>query len=80
VLQRATRRHIKDVIVAGRRIVADGRCVSVDLPALEAELDGQARAAWAANPPDDAATAEMRGAVRRFYGCGCHMGRPYAAH
>ena len=79
LLQRATRRHIKDLIVAGRHIVADGRCVSVDLPALEAELSAQARTAWSANPPDDGATAAMRGAVRRYYGCGCHMGRPYAA-
>ena len=79
LLQRATRRHIKDLIVAGRRIVADGRCVSVDLPALEADLYAQARAAWAKSPPDDALSAEMRRAARRFYGCGCHMGRPYAA-
>lgn len=79
LLQRATRRSLKRMIVAGRPVVEDGRCVSVDLPALEAELYAQARTVWRAAPPDDAAGAEMRKAVRNYYGCGCHMGRPLSA-
>ena len=31
ILTRATRRHIRRLVVAGRTVVADGRCVTVDL-------------------------------------------------
>jgi cytosine/adenosine deaminase-related metal-dependent hydrolase len=75
LMTRATRRHIKCLIVGGEIVVRDGRCVRVDREALEAELDAQARAAWAAAPADDAATAAMRRTVRRYYGCGCHTGQ-----
>ncbi len=74
LLTRATRKHIRRLIVGGRVIVADGRCVTVDRPALEAELIAEARRSWSAAPPDDAATAAMKRAVRRYYGCGCHFG------
>ncbi|MCX5496145.1 amidohydrolase family protein [Kaistia dalseonensis] len=74
LLTRATRKHIRRLIVAGRTIVEDGRCVTVDRPALEAELIAEAKAAGAASPPDDAVTANMKRAVRRYYGCGCHFG------
>jgi len=79
LMTRATRKYIKRLIVAGRVIVKNGQCVSVDLPGLESELNGQARAAWALLPPDDQATAQMRRAVRRYYGCGCHMGNGLTA-
>ena len=46
ILTRATRRHIRRLVVAGRTVVADGRCVTVDLPALEAGLIAEARARW----------------------------------
>lgn len=74
LLTRATRKHIRRLVVGGRVIVADGRCVTVDRAALEAELIAEARAAWAAAPPDDAAMAATSRAVRRYYGCGCHFG------
>jgi cytosine/adenosine deaminase-related metal-dependent hydrolase len=73
ILTRATRKHIARLVVAGRDVVVDGTCVSVDRPALEADLLTQARAAWTETPPDDAATVEMRRTIRRYYGCGCHM-------
>jgi cytosine/adenosine deaminase-related metal-dependent hydrolase len=74
LLTRASRQHIRRLIVAGRTVVADGRCITVDRAALEAELLAQARAAWAARPPDDTAPRLQR-AARRYYGCGCHVGR-----
>lgn len=74
LLTRATRKHIRRLIVGGRVIVSDGRCVTVDRPALEAELIGEAKRSWNAAPPDDVATAAMKHAVRRYYGCGCHFG------
>ncbi|MBB5752696.1 amidohydrolase family protein [Prosthecomicrobium pneumaticum] len=81
LLTRATRRFIRQVVVGGRTVVEDGACVSVDRGALEAELIAEARAAWAAAPPDDAARAARKRAVRHFYGCGCHMAplRSFAA-
>ncbi len=42
---------VRDVHVAGRRIVADGRLTGVDLPAAEAELAHAARAARKVSPP-----------------------------
>jgi cytosine/adenosine deaminase-related metal-dependent hydrolase len=38
LLGRASERHVRDVWIAGRRVVEDGRVTGVDLPALEAEL------------------------------------------
>jgi hypothetical protein len=35
---------VRDVVVDGRKIVSDGRCVGVDLPAIEQELRGMYRA------------------------------------
>ena len=34
-------RSVSDVIVAGRHVVADGRCVSVDVDALRAEANSR---------------------------------------
>jgi cytosine/adenosine deaminase-related metal-dependent hydrolase len=79
LLTRATRKHIKRLVVGGRVIVEDGRCVSVDLPGLEATLNAQARETFGALPPDDEATVQMRRAVRRYYGCGCHAGHGLTA-
>jgi cytosine/adenosine deaminase-related metal-dependent hydrolase len=38
LLGRAGERHVRDVWIAGRHVVEDGRVTGVDLPALEAEL------------------------------------------
>lgn len=74
LLTRMTKRHLRRLVVAGRTVVEDGRCVTVDLPALEADLLGEARAGWAAAPPDTARTHRLQTAMRRFYACGCHEG------
>ena len=72
LLGRATRRDIVQLVVAGRTLVQDGRCISVDLPALEQALTAEARAAAAALPPDTAAIARLRQALRAHLACpGC---------
>jgi cytosine/adenosine deaminase-related metal-dependent hydrolase len=72
LLTRMTKAYLRGLIVAGRAIVADGRCITVDRAALEAELLDQARAGWSRNPPDLAALGRLQGALRRYYACGCH--------
>ncbi|WP_443478823.1 amidohydrolase family protein [Novosphingobium aerophilum] len=72
VIGRAQSRHVRCLLVGGRRIVENGACVGVDLSELERRLTASARASLAASPPDLAAIAEMQGAVAAFYGCGCH--------
>ena len=74
LLTRATRKHITRLIVRGKVVAEAGRATGVDRPALEAELLAEARTNWNAAPPDDEATAAMKRAVRRYYGCGCHFG------
>jgi cytosine/adenosine deaminase-related metal-dependent hydrolase len=44
---------VRDVYVGGRRIVADGRLVGIDLAAAETELTAAARSARSAAPPPD---------------------------
>lgn len=73
LLARMTKRHVKALIVGGREIVRDARCTSVDLPALEAELYGQARRAAADAPVDAARTARLQAAVADFYRSGAHQ-------
>jgi cytosine/adenosine deaminase-related metal-dependent hydrolase len=50
-LGRWSRAAVREVRVAGRRIVAGGRVTGIDLPAAEAELTAAARAARATAPP-----------------------------
>ena len=76
MLTRATRHHIRRLVVGGRTVVADGRCTTVDLPALEAALIAEARANWQAPP---VSRDEIMAHVRRYYRCGCHTGRPFTA-
>ena len=41
---RGNARLVRDVVVDGRKIVSEGRCTGVDLPAIEKELRGIYRA------------------------------------
>lgn len=43
VAQRATRRALRNMFVAGREVVRDGALTGLDLPSVQAELDAQAR-------------------------------------
>ncbi len=67
LLGRARREHIKDLYVAGRRIVADGKVTGIDLAALEAELLAQLRAARHTTADVRTAMPELRKAIRAHY-------------
>ncbi len=70
LLTRATQADVAGLWVAGRQVVAQGRCLSIDLPAIEAELITQARAV--AGPLDSAAQDLLAEATRGYYRAGCH--------
>ncbi len=72
LLGRAQRRHVVRLIVGGREIVADGRCRTVDLPALESLLIEQARLAYRTSPPDEALIRGIQGAVCGYYEADLH--------
>ena len=56
---RATSRHIREVIVAGRTVVRDGEVLGIDLPAVRAELLERLRAGMAGNAPLAAALRDF---------------------
>lgn len=69
---RATKRDVDAMVVAGRSVVEDGRCVGVDLRVLERELMSQARESMRLNPPDRALIGRVRQAVDDYYRkCSC---------
>jgi hypothetical protein len=72
VVARATRRHVRDLYVAGRRIVREGRCCSVDLPALENLLAAEARQAVAAGDIPADRIARLQAGISGFFADGCH--------
>jgi cytosine/adenosine deaminase-related metal-dependent hydrolase len=49
LLARATARHIRALIVAGRTVVSGGKVLGVDFPAAHAEVTSRTRAGMAAN-------------------------------
>ncbi len=67
LLGRARHEYIRDVFVAGRRIVAAGRVIGVDLPGLERELLAQLRAAQSSTADMRAAMPELREVIRAHY-------------
>ena len=75
-LARATRRDVVQLYVGGREVVKDGRCVCVDVEALEAALLAEARAARLAKIPDEDAINTMEEAARSFYQAGLHKALP----
>ncbi len=71
LLSRMSKKDIVRVIVAGRTIVSEGKCVTVDLSALNERLLAEARAN--ASSEDDSGRIErLRTAVDKFYCCGYH--------
>ncbi len=67
---RAQKRHVTALYVAGRKIVANGDCTSVDLPDLEARLLVGARQARTASPLDEATITILRDAIAAHYRAG----------
>jgi cytosine/adenosine deaminase-related metal-dependent hydrolase len=68
LLGRARREHIKDLFVSGKKVVADGKVISVDLATLEQELLSQLRAAVHSTADVRAVMPELRNAIRAHYG------------
>jgi cytosine/adenosine deaminase-related metal-dependent hydrolase len=65
--------YIRDVIVAGRTIVADGRPTGVDLPAIENELRDMYRIAVSRYAPFNNAWPRFEGPLKSWFGdrCSC---------
>jgi cytosine/adenosine deaminase-related metal-dependent hydrolase len=74
LLNRMSKSHIRRLIVAGRAIVEDGQCVSVDRPGLERALSASAGASLKASPPDRARVARLQQAIGAYYEAGSHKG------
>jgi len=66
-LAHGRRKHIKELYVAGRPVVANGQVCNVDLPALEEELLAQFHAARHTIADLRAAMPELRAAIASHY-------------
>jgi cytosine/adenosine deaminase-related metal-dependent hydrolase len=67
VFARATARHIRELIVAGRTVTRDGAVTGVDYPALREDLLGRLRADMARNATLTAALPELERAVHHHF-------------
>jgi cytosine/adenosine deaminase-related metal-dependent hydrolase len=67
LFSRATARHIRELIVAGRTIVRDGRVTGVDRPAIRHEVLSQMRSGMAKNATLLSALSALDEAVARHY-------------
>jgi cytosine/adenosine deaminase-related metal-dependent hydrolase len=74
VLTRATARHVKALVVAGREVVRDGRVLGVDLPAIEREIIAQTRHHAAKARELKPVLARSQATLKRFYDQGGHLG------
>ena len=74
VLTRATARHVRDLLVAGRRVVGNGVLIGLDLPDVEREFMDRARRIAAVAPEQAALRRRRREAVRAHYAAGHHLG------
>ena len=59
------------MIIAGRTIVSEGKCVTVDLPTLNEQLLTEARANVLLEE-DNGRIERIRAAVEKYYCCGYH--------
>jgi cytosine/adenosine deaminase-related metal-dependent hydrolase len=67
LFSRATARHIRELIIAGRTIVRDGRVMGVDLPAIRHEVLSQMRSGMAKNGALISAMSALDQAIARHY-------------
>ncbi|MGX9965520.1 amidohydrolase family protein [Roseomonas sp. F4] len=72
--QRATRGHVRRLVVAGRDVVVEGRLTGLDLDAAQAELDAQARAGSAEAAGWRAVSQRYAEGLRAFYAVGLQRG------
>ena len=73
LLTRASSRHVRELVVAGRTVVRDGSLAGIDLPELERELMERARRALADDPGQVARGQKRREAVRTYYRNSGHL-------
>ena len=73
VLTRATSRHVRDLFVAGRRVVGDGVLLGFDLPDAEREFMDRARRVAALDDEQAARYRRRREGVRAYYAGGHHL-------
>ena len=69
---RMRRAHVRDLYVAGRRVVADGTITGIDLPAGERELAAIAGAAQPIPEGQRRALDRHRAGIRDYYAAGRH--------
>jgi cytosine/adenosine deaminase-related metal-dependent hydrolase len=67
LFSRATARHIRELIVAGRTIVKDGRITGIDLAAIRHEVLSQMRSGMAQNARLVTALSALDQAIARHY-------------
>jgi cytosine/adenosine deaminase-related metal-dependent hydrolase len=67
LFSRATARHIRELIIAGRTIVRDGRVMGVDLPAIRHEVLSRMRSGMAQNGALISAMSALDQAIVRHY-------------
>ena len=67
LLTRATSRHVRDLVVAGRQIVDDGVLTGLDLPDAEREFMDRARRAVALDAGQWVRHRRRRESVRAYY-------------
>jgi len=67
LFSRATSRHIRELIVAGRTIVKEGSVTGVDLPAIRHEVLAQMRSGMAKNAALVSALSSLDQAIARHY-------------
>ena len=73
ILTRATSRHVRGLLVAGREVVRDGILTGLDLPDAERELMERAARTVAADPEWSAHHQHRRNAVRAYYADAKHL-------
>ena len=73
LLTRATSRHVRELLVAGRPVVSGGVLAGLDLPAMEDELMDRARRTATVTPEALAHRQRLREAVRACYAGEGHL-------
>ena len=73
-LGRATAADVRELVVAGRRVVSESRLVSFDLAAARAELSAQARQSIGRIVEERTFLADLRRGVKSFFDSGAHRG------
>jgi cytosine/adenosine deaminase-related metal-dependent hydrolase len=72
--QRATRAHVRRLVVAGREVVRDGRLTGLDLDAARAELDAQVRVGAAEARAWREVARRYAAGLRAFYAASLQRG------